>query len=98
MKKHLEGHARCHRNKLATCNLDKVKWSQREVSNLLARIDEKLELLPKAIEQAHEGIIGQRRVDSKDKILSAHEADLHVIVRGKAGKEVVASLQRIESY
>jgi hypothetical protein len=86
--KRLSGHVRRHRVKLATCDLDQVKWSQLEVSNLLARIDAKLELLPKAIEQAHERIIGERRVASKDKVLSAHEGDLHVIVRGKAGKEV----------
>ena len=86
--KRLSGHVRRHRVKLATCDPDQVKWSQLEVSNLLARIDAKLELLPKAIEQAHERIIGERRVASKDKVLSAHEGDLHVIVRGKAGKEV----------
>ena len=86
--KRLSGHVRRHRVKLATCDPDQVKWSQLEVSNLLARTDAKLELLPKAIEQAHERIIGERRVASKDKVLSAHEGDLHVIVRGKAGKEV----------
>ena len=86
--KRLSGHVRRHRVKLATCDPDQVKWSQLEVSNLLARIDAKLELLPRAIEQAHERIIGERRVASKGKVLSAHEGDLHVIVRGKAGKEV----------
>ena len=47
--KRLSGHVRRHRDKLATCDLDQVKWSQLEVSNLLARIDAKLELLTKAI-------------------------------------------------
>jgi len=84
----LSEHARRHRDKLATCDLDQVKWSQREISKLLARIDEKLELLAKAIEQAHERIIGGRRIAMQDKVLSAHEADQHVIGRGKAGKEV----------
>lgn len=40
------------------------------------------------IRQAHERIIGERRVDSKDKILSLYEADMHVIVRGKTNAEV----------
>ena len=47
-----------------------------------------LEQLPQAIHQAHERIIGERRVANKDKILSLYEADIHVLVRGKAGAEV----------
>ena len=40
------------------------------------------------IHQAHERIIGERRVNNKDKTLSLYEADMHVIVRGKADAEV----------
>lgn len=40
------------------------------------------------IHQAHERIIGQRRVNNKDKTLSLYETDMHVIVRGKADAEV----------
>lgn len=40
------------------------------------------------IHQAHERIIGERRVNSKDKILSLYESDMHVIVRGKTNAEV----------
>jgi hypothetical protein len=40
------------------------------------------------IHQAHERIIGERRVNSKDKILSLYESDMHVIVRGKTDAEV----------
>jgi hypothetical protein len=40
------------------------------------------------IHQAHERIIGGRRVGNKDKILSLYEPDMHVIVRGKTGAEV----------
>ena len=47
-----------------------------------------LEQLPQAIHQAHERIIGERRVANKDKILSLYEPDIHVLVRGKAGAEV----------
>jgi len=38
--------------------------------------------------QAHERIIGERQVNNKDKILSLHETEIHVIVRGKSGAEV----------
>jgi len=40
------------------------------------------------IYQAHERIIGERRVNNKDKTLSLYEPGMHVIVRGKAGAEV----------
>jgi len=40
------------------------------------------------IHQAHERIIGERRVNNKDKILSLYEPGMHVIVRGKADAEV----------
>jgi hypothetical protein len=40
------------------------------------------------IRQAHERIIGERRVKNKDKTLSLYEPDMHVIVRGKASAEI----------
>ena len=40
------------------------------------------------IRQAHERIIGERRVNNADKTLSLYEPDMHVIVRGKSGAEV----------
>ena len=47
-----------------------------------------MEQLPEAIRQAHERIIGKPQIPSKDKILSLYEADIHAIIRGKAGAEV----------
>lgn len=47
-----------------------------------------LEQVDAIIHQAHERIIGERRVNTKDKTLSLYEPDMHVIVRGKAGAEV----------
>ena len=60
-----------------------TRYSTAQAARILARIDEKLELLPQVIEQAHERIIGARKVDNADKILSAHEPDIDVIVRDK---------------
>ena len=54
----------------------------------MRRIDEVLELLPRAQRQAHERIIGGRLVDNQEKILSLYEPEVHVLVRGKAGAEV----------
>lgn len=47
-----------------------------------------LDQIDGVIHQAHERIIGERRVKSADKILSLYEADMHVIVRGKSDAEV----------
>ncbi len=44
--------------------------------------------LPHAIHQAHERIIGERRLDNSEKILSLYDEDVHVLVRGKSGSEV----------
>jgi len=80
-------HATKHRDLLEK-NYDQTDLSQAQSQRIIERIDEKLEQLPKVIEQAHERIIGERAVANKDKILSAHESDIDVIVRGKAGASV----------
>ena len=63
-------------------------WCEVEAQVVLDRIQSILAQLPQAIKQAHERIIGDRRVANKDKILSLYEPDIHVLVRGKAGAEV----------
>jgi hypothetical protein len=80
-------HARSHRD-LLRANLSPIDLSAKQAANLIERMDEKLALLPEVIDQAHERIIGGRAVPAAEKILSAHEPDIDVIVRGKAGKEV----------
>jgi hypothetical protein len=72
--------------------LDK-HWStsdltRKEAEVILRRMDNILDQLPQARRQAHERIIGERKVANKEKILSLYESDLHVIVRGKAGADV----------
>jgi len=59
-----------------------------DVRQILKRIDAILAQLPAAIRQAHERIIGERKVANADKLLSLYERELHVIVRGKADAEV----------
>ena len=63
-------------------------WSQVQAQGVLDRIQNILDLLPQAVHQAHERLIGERRVANKDKILSLYEPDVHVLVRGKADAEV----------
>lgn len=59
-----------------------------ECEQLRRRMERMLELLPKVIHQAHERIIGGRKVANADKILSVYEPEVHVLVRGKSGKEI----------
>ena len=68
-------------------------WSQSDLSRkeaevILRRMDNVLAQLPQARRQAHERIIGGRKVPNAKKILSLYEADVRVIVRGKAGADV----------
>ena len=80
-------HAQVHRDLLES-RQKQTEWSPRQVTNILDRIDKALEQLPEVIHQAHERIIGGRKIKSKEKILSTHDPDLHTIVRNKAGKQI----------
>ena len=80
-------HARKHRD-LLDQEWEKTAWTRRQADQVLGRIDQVLELLPRAQKQAHERIIGERKVDNAEKILSLYEPKIQVLVRGKAGAEV----------
>jgi hypothetical protein len=80
-------HARRHRQ-LLDLEWAQTDWTRPQAEAVLRRMDGVLALLPQAQEQAHERIIGERKVDNSDKLLSLYETDTRVIVRGKAGAEV----------
>jgi hypothetical protein len=80
-------HARKHRD-LLDQEWEKTDWTRRQAEQVLGRIDQVLELLPRAQKQAHERIIGERKVANAEKILSLYEPEIQVLVRGKAGAEV----------
>ena len=87
LSKLVEEHGRRYRDALDE------HWSQsdltrKEAEVILRRMDNVLDQLPEARRQAHERIIGERKVANGSKILSLYESDVHVIVRGKAGAEV----------
>ena len=84
--KRIGAHALRHRDLLAA-RFGQTGLSRARADQVIARIDEQLDLLPKAIAQAHERIIGGRLVANEEKILSAYERDITVIVRGKAGAQ-----------
>lgn len=81
------GHARAHRDLLETRRTD-TTLSEKQAGQITGRIDGILTQMPAAIRQAHERLIGGRQVPNGEKILSLYDADVDVIVRGKAGAEV----------
>jgi len=83
----VRAHARRHRA-LLDKQWEQTEWTRAQAEQILRRIDGVLELLPRAQKQAHERIIGRRKVDNGEKILSLYDTDVRVIVRGKAGAEV----------
>jgi len=85
--KKVNAHAERYRD-LLVGNWSQTDLSEKEKDYLLKRLSKVLELLPQAVKQAHERIIGGRQVNNKDKILSLHETEIHILVRGKSGAEV----------
>ncbi len=69
-------------------NLNRSDLSEAQARCIITRIDGVLQKLPQAIRQANERIIGERKVESKDKLHSIYEPDTQIIVRGKSGAEV----------
>jgi len=87
LEKCIADHAQVHLEALRT------RWQETDLSEgrvrvIIARMEGVLEQLPVAMKQAHERIIGERRVPNEDKILSLYDDSINVIVRGKAGAEV----------
>lgn len=80
-------HAQSYRELLIQ-RYSETSLSENEMKLIVQRIDKILNQIPQALKQAHERIIGERPVKNEDKILSLHESEIHVIVRGKAGAEV----------
>ena len=83
----IEAHARRY-YELLDQNWDQTDLSRKQAEMVLRRMKNVIEQLPKAIWQAHERMIGERRVDNREKILSFYEPDVRVMVRGKSGAEV----------
>ena len=81
------GHALRHHDRLDQL-WEQTDYSAKEAEQIMARIEAMAGQIPAVIRQAHERIIGERKVPNAEKILSVHEPEVHVIVRGKAGKEV----------
>jgi len=87
LSKRIGRHARNHLKVLATRSHE-TDLSAGQIRQLSQRIESVLGQLPAAIKQAHERIIGGRKLPNKEKILSLYDPDVEVIVRGKSGAAV----------
>ena len=85
--KRVVGHAENHL-RLLESNWQTVDISCGQAEQIAKQITDVTSQLVAVIKQAHERIIGERRVDNKDKILSLYEKDVHIVVRRKAGAQV----------
>ncbi len=65
-----------------------TQWTRRQAEQVLRRMDQVLEQLPRAQRQARQRILNEQPVANADKILSLYEPEVRVIVRKKAGAEV----------
>lgn len=81
-------HARKHKELLVANREEKTDLSEGQAALLIRNLDNILTQLPIIKKQAHDRIIGERRVKQDDKILSVYEPDIKVILRGKSGAEV----------
>jgi transposase, IS5 family len=83
----VRAHAKRYRD-LLDAEWEQTKWTRPQAEQVLRRMDQVLDLLPKAREQARQRILSEQPVDSREKILSFYEPEARVIVRHKAGAEV----------
>ena len=80
-------HARAHVEILKT-RREETELTEPQAQLIIKRVEHVLDQLPAAVKQAHERIIGGRRVANEDKILSLYDDQINVIKRGKAGAQV----------
>jgi hypothetical protein len=80
-------HARRYR-KLLDEQWEQTDWTRPQAEQVLRRMDQVLEQLPKARQQARQRILSGQLTDNPEKILSLYEGEVRVIVRKKAGAEV----------
>jgi hypothetical protein len=83
----VRNHARRYRQLLDE-HWERTDWTRPQAEQVLRRMDQVLEQLPQARQQARQRILQGQLVPNEDKILSFYEEDVQVIVRKKAGAEV----------
>lgn len=87
LSKRIGRHARKHLELLTTRGHE-TDLTPGQIDQISRRIENILTQLPAAVKQAHERIIGGRKLPNNKKILSFYDPDVQVIVRGKSNAEV----------
>lgn len=87
ISKRIASHARKHLKILSQRGVE-TKLSPGQIKQISKRMENVLGQLPAAIKQAHERIIGGRKLANKEKILSFYDPDVQVIKRGKSNAEI----------
>lgn len=83
----ISSHAKRHRDLLEE-QWQKTDWTRPQAQQVIHRMNQVIEKLPKAMEQAHARIIRGQSPANADKILSLYESEVNVIVRGKPNSEI----------
>jgi len=83
----VKNHAARYRDILSG-NRRKTDLSDKQINRIIERIDNVLEKLPDALEQAHRRIIRGEKLDADEKILSLYDDNAAAIVRGKTNAEI----------
>jgi hypothetical protein len=83
----VRGHAQRYRA-LLDRDWSQTDWTRPQAEQVLARMDQVLEQLPQARQQARRRILAGQLLANEEKILSLYEPDVRVIVRKKAGAQV----------
>jgi hypothetical protein len=83
----IEKHARRHLNLLKERG-EETDLGAGAIRSVIGQVENILAQVPAIIKQAHERIIGGRKVANKDKTLSLYDNDVQVIKRGKSNAEV----------
>jgi len=81
--KKIKSHGERYRD-LLSLRWNETILTEKQALRIVERMDKVLLKLPVAIKQAHERIIGERKIKNEDKILSLYEDDIHVVIRKKA--------------
>ena len=87
LSKRIERHARRHLALLEKRGHE-TDLSPGRIRHLKTRLEKILAQIEPAIKQAHERIIGGRKLKNQDKILSLYDSDINILVRGKANATV----------
>src|SRR5437867_9034736 len=83
----VRNHARRYRRLLDEA-WQQTDWTRPQAEQVLRRMDQVLEQLPRARAQARQRILAGQLVANQEKILSLYEPEVRVIVRKKPGAEV----------